>query len=139
MSAVPKLLQRTSSEYLNIIRELPCSICGKSAPSDPHHLKTRIHKNDFTAVPLCRMCHTKHQNPRLDKPKEVLIQLDLWKYAMELSTRYLYEKLQDCRSLTTTAQPSVSERERKYLSDPVGEIVPRTHSCARDSDEGETV
>jgi len=43
------------------VKELPCCLCGASAPSDAHHiLEGRIHgrkAHDFCTIPLCKSCH----------------------------------------------------------------------------------
>lgn len=43
------------------VKELPCCLCGASAPSDAHHiLEGRIkgrRAHDFCTIPLCKECH----------------------------------------------------------------------------------
>jgi len=90
MNPHPKPRRRLNEEYLHFIRSLPCAICG-SMPVDAHHLKSRIFANDYSAVPACRACHIRVQNPKLDKEGEVLKQLMLWKYALELATGFLHD------------------------------------------------
>lgn len=53
-----------SGSHLSMIRQLPCSVCGRGAPSDPHHLKSGtgergagLRSTDKWAVPLCRTDH----------------------------------------------------------------------------------
>jgi hypothetical protein len=54
-----------SPEHLALIRQLPCCMCRKLGPNDPHHLKSglsderggSIRATDRRAVPLCRFDH----------------------------------------------------------------------------------
>ena len=40
-------------------RTLPCCVCGRKPPSDPHHIVSRgAGGSDRDCVPLCRDCHT---------------------------------------------------------------------------------
>lgn len=41
-------------EHLARVKELPCSVCGASGPSEAHHIKQGL---QFTAVALCTDCH----------------------------------------------------------------------------------
>lgn len=47
--------------HMHRVKELPCCLCGQSAPSDAHHvLEGRIpgrRAHDFCTIPVCRMCH----------------------------------------------------------------------------------
>lgn len=49
-------------KYLAFVRTKPCARCGAPAPSDPHHIVSRmwreVKRNDYLALPLCRPCHT---------------------------------------------------------------------------------
>ena len=40
--------------HLGRVKELACSVCDNSGPSDAHHIKQDCH---FTAVALCKECH----------------------------------------------------------------------------------
>lgn len=42
------------SAHIGRVKELPCSVCGASGPSDAHHIEQGQH---FTVIPLCRDCH----------------------------------------------------------------------------------
>jgi len=48
--------------HMQMVKELPCCLCGASAPSDAHHiLEGRIpgrRAHDFCTIPVCRDCHT---------------------------------------------------------------------------------
>jgi len=65
-------------DYLEYIRVHPCANCG-ARQVDAHHLKPKgtgsSKRNDFTAVPLCRECHSKWHNG------EELLNTDLWRDA----------------------------------------------------------
>ena len=54
------------AKYLSLIRQLPCVVCLKSPPSDPHHLKGGQagaerafgrRATDRWAIPICRKDH----------------------------------------------------------------------------------
>jgi hypothetical protein len=40
--------------HLARVRELQCSVCGATGPSEAHHIKQGL---QFTAVALCESCH----------------------------------------------------------------------------------
>ena len=40
--------------HLGKVKELPCSVCDESGPSEAHHVKQ--HKQ-YTCVALCESCH----------------------------------------------------------------------------------
>jgi hypothetical protein len=47
-------------KYMEWIKTLPCIICQRNTPSDPHHTKTGgkgIKACDYTCVPLCHKHH----------------------------------------------------------------------------------
>jgi len=53
-----------SDAHLALVRQLPCCVCSRDAPSDPHHLKSGtgergagLRSTDKWAVPLCRNDH----------------------------------------------------------------------------------
>ena len=50
-----KWIKHKDEKYLSYIREKGCIICGKRA--EPHHYR-RARRNDYMAIPLCRMHHT---------------------------------------------------------------------------------
>ena len=41
-------------QHLAAVKELACSVCDASGPSDAHHIEQGQH---FTTVALCRDCH----------------------------------------------------------------------------------
>jgi hypothetical protein len=41
-------------KHLSRVKELPCSVCDASGPSDAHHVKQR---RQYTCVALCKDCH----------------------------------------------------------------------------------
>lgn len=41
-------------EHVRRVKELPCSVCNASAPSDAHHVKQH---RQYTVVALCKDCH----------------------------------------------------------------------------------
>ena len=40
--------------HLSLVKELPCSVCDASPPSDAHHIKQH---RQYTCVALCKSCH----------------------------------------------------------------------------------
>lgn len=56
----PKQKREGDSEpHLALIRRLPCCVCGRAPPSDPHHLMRQRHRRlDRWALPLCFKHHT---------------------------------------------------------------------------------
>lgn len=40
--------------HLASVKELPCGVCGASAPSDAHHIEQGL---QYTCIPLCKDCH----------------------------------------------------------------------------------
>lgn len=53
-----------SEEHLALIRQLPCCVCRKPAPNDPHHLRSGtgeagggLRSTDKHTVPVCRADH----------------------------------------------------------------------------------
>ena len=47
-------LNQKERDWIYIVKNLPCSVCGQSAPSDAHHIKQGRH---YTVVALCKSCH----------------------------------------------------------------------------------
>ena len=41
-------------KHLLRVKELPCSVCDASGPSDAHHVKQH---RQYTCVALCKDCH----------------------------------------------------------------------------------
>ena len=41
-------------EWVGLVKEQPCSVCGQEGPSDAHHIKQGLH---YTTVALCKSCH----------------------------------------------------------------------------------
>ena len=55
-----------SNAHLDLIRQLPCTLCERHGESDPHHLRFRaaakergvgMKATDRWSVPVCRRCH----------------------------------------------------------------------------------
>ena len=47
-------LNKREREWLGRVKELPCSVCDASGPSDAHHIKQG---STYTCVALCKDCH----------------------------------------------------------------------------------
>ena len=89
-------------DYLDFIRNKPCSICFKPAPSDPHHLKaigmgrnrnklTEFEHMEKGVVPLCRIHHQEFHNgglKKFDKDNNSNLWADAYFYLM----RYIETK-----------------------------------------------
>lgn len=57
--AFPKPERMRSPAYLAWVRTLPCCACQATAPSEPHHVRTKAAGgSDWDTVPLCRVCHS---------------------------------------------------------------------------------
>ncbi len=60
-----KELTARDPKYLDWIRTLPCLLCGKPGPSDPHHTASGgmgLTGSDYSAIPVCRVHHTEIHN-----------------------------------------------------------------------------
>ena len=58
--AVPKAPTTSYPKHLELVRTLPCCICSKPGPSDPHHFGPRgmgQKTDDRRTVPICRPHH----------------------------------------------------------------------------------
>jgi hypothetical protein len=60
-----------SDDHRKMVKRLPCLVCGKNGPSDPHHLKRALPTNERGAsrkaadrylIPLCRDPLNDHGN-----------------------------------------------------------------------------
>ena len=47
-------LNKREREWLGRVKELPCSVCDASGPSDAHHIKQG---STYTCVAFCKDCH----------------------------------------------------------------------------------
>jgi len=59
-----KVKDGVDKAHLDKVRQMPCIVCGRAGPSDPHHPKgvewgcgTGLKAPDYTVIPLCRKCH----------------------------------------------------------------------------------
>ena len=54
-------MSAASRRHIGRVKELPCSVCGESGPSDAHHIlegRTPNRKSpDWLVIPLCKDCH----------------------------------------------------------------------------------
>lgn len=59
-------MSRAEKAHIERVKSLPCSLCGRSAPSDAHHLlEGRIQGRrsaHFCTIPLCKDCHQGERN-----------------------------------------------------------------------------
>lgn len=53
-----KLTERERA-YVSLIKQLNCSVCDASGPSDAHHVKQH---RQYTVVALCKDCHQGSRN-----------------------------------------------------------------------------
>lgn len=49
-------------DVLSKFRNRPCDICNRSAPSDPHHIKTVGSGGDDIHINILSLCRTCHRN-----------------------------------------------------------------------------
>jgi hypothetical protein len=47
-------LTKIERQHLGRVKDLPCSVCDVSGPSDAHHIKQGL---QYTCVALCKDCH----------------------------------------------------------------------------------
>lgn len=47
-------LTAAERRHLALVKELSCSVCDASGPSDAHHIKQGL---QYTCVALCKSCH----------------------------------------------------------------------------------
>jgi hypothetical protein len=47
-------LNNKERAYLSRVKELPCSVCDASPPSEAHHYKQGL---QYTCIALCEDCH----------------------------------------------------------------------------------
>lgn len=45
--------------HIQRVKELPCSVCNASGPSDAHHIRQ---DNPYTCIALCKSCHQDQHN-----------------------------------------------------------------------------
>lgn len=57
----PKIKRFQSKENLDLIRSLPCCVCGDPPPSDPHHIKTKKSGGGDELENLLSLCRKDHQ------------------------------------------------------------------------------
>lgn len=81
-----------AEQYLDFVRAKACCACGAPAPSDPDHVKARGggsgKQNDFTAVPLCRGCHSVRHAMTIPQFNQ-RYRIDLWEEATMLLIEFL--------------------------------------------------
>jgi uncharacterized Fe-S center protein len=50
-------------EYMYAIKNMPCGVCGQSAPSDAHHILENSRRiSHYATIPLCKSCHQDNHN-----------------------------------------------------------------------------
>lgn len=54
-----KAINQAEAAHLAAVKNLPCSVCDRPAPSDAHHIKQGQH---YTTVALCKDCHQGSEN-----------------------------------------------------------------------------
>lgn len=54
-----KNLTAKDRRHFLTIKQMPCGVCGKSGPSDAHHIEQGLH---FLCIPLCKDCHQGSHN-----------------------------------------------------------------------------
>lgn len=88
---------------LEIVRSMPCSRCGKAAPSDPHHVfgsYGSLKTCDSLTIPLCRSCH-EHVELHLDDDDSHALVL----FALVKTMRHIvlmqYDELENNRQADT--------------------------------------
>lgn len=49
----------SEKKHLHRIKEMDCSVCGASGPSDAHHIAQHM---QYLTIPLCKDCHQGSHN-----------------------------------------------------------------------------
>lgn len=58
--SLEKLKRYQNKNHIELIRDLPCMVCGSSPPSDPHHWKSRGSGGSDHLNNLVSLCHNDH-------------------------------------------------------------------------------
>ena len=78
---VPKPQRRERhTAHTHWISTLPCLVCGRQPPSDPHHVRSfGAGGTERDCVPLCRNCHTQyHALGRFTFEQKTFLNLQAW-------------------------------------------------------------
>lgn len=68
VSPLWKTKRVANKKYIEWIRSLPCLVCQRTAPSDPHHIVPEGHGgkgvkvDDTRCIPLCHEHHNEYHN-----------------------------------------------------------------------------
>ncbi|HHA2661893.1 hypothetical protein [Stenotrophomonas maltophilia] len=54
-----KAFTKAEDAHVELVKLCPCSVCGRAAPSEAHHINQGDH---FTTVALCTDCHRGSEN-----------------------------------------------------------------------------
>ena len=56
-------MNAAESNHIEKIKNMPCGVCGNSAPSDAHHILENSRRiSHFAVIPLCKSCHQDNHN-----------------------------------------------------------------------------
>ena len=87
-----KILDLKNETYLDFIRCKPCAICGDTNRSDPHHVMNE-RRNDYLAVPLCRVCHADYHTLGSVEKFNEKYNVDLMWMIVNYLSYYIQERL----------------------------------------------
>lgn len=49
---------KAALQYMGLVKQLPCCVCGAAAPSSAHHcISDNTIRDDLKTIPLCYSCH----------------------------------------------------------------------------------
>lgn len=56
-------MTKAEATHIERIKNMPCGVCGKDAPSDAHHILENSRRiSHFAVIPLCKSCHQDNHN-----------------------------------------------------------------------------
>lgn len=107
MVFLSKPARATDEDFLDFVRQHPCTVCGESGVH-AHHLRTRgAGGSDYTAVPLCGLHHQQwHQLG--NRPFREKTGVDLWHVSAQLVAEYFSDPAVILRkALAIVARPEL--------------------------------
>ncbi|RJR07932.1 DUF968 domain-containing protein [Candidatus Parcubacteria bacterium] len=93
----PKQITFISEKYLNFVRSMPCSVCGKM-DTEAHHIRfaynsgTGMKPSDTWAIPLCRHHHRAIHDAGI-KTFHAQTGLNIYRELFLVAKRYIEENL----------------------------------------------
>lgn len=84
---IVKAVRLKSPAWLELVRALPCAVCGRKPPSEAHHWPHRsAGGSDLETIPLCRSCHRKATANALSADQDLLVAATLHRLLRSVRT-----------------------------------------------------